>query len=136
MFWKGLCISQPLALCLAPGPGPGPQPWPPICVYRSWCPICIYRLCPLIFIYRPWLPICFYLPWPTILLPVCSLTLHISTLSFQFLFALAHNLYYRSGTWIYIYLIIVSTSSGSSNSSSSNLFGINNNKVNIPILVN
>ena len=50
--------------------------------------------------------------------------------------ALAYDLYYRSGAWICIYLIIGSSSSGSSNSSSSNLFGINNTNICMPILIN
>ena len=47
----GLCVSQPLALCLAPSPGPRPRP--PICIYRPWPSICIYR---------PWPPprVCIY----------------------------------------------------------------------------
>ena len=154
---------QPFAWLPDPGPGPqfvftgrGPnlqfvfigRPWPPICIYRPWHPICIYgtwppicikRPWPPICIYRPWLPICICRPWPTILLPFRSLSLHIPTLSPQFIFvftALAYDLYYRSGAWICIYLIIGS-SSGRSNSSSGNFFGKNNStNICVPILVN
>ena len=45
-------------------------------------------------------PICLYRPWPTILLPVRRLGLHVPTLSPQFVFvftALAYDLHYRSG---------------------------------------
>ena len=155
MCYMGLCIPWPFAwaptlpwpsaLTSAPIPCPWlpiciywPRPpismywsWPPICISRPWPPICIYKLWPQIFICRS---------WPTILLPVRALTLHIPTLSFQFVFVftvLAHDLYYRSGAWIRIYLIIGSSSSSSSGSSdsSSNFFGIDNVNISMPILV-
>ena len=158
-------FSGPQPFACPPDPGPGPQfvftgrgpnlqfvftgrPWPPICIYRPWHPICIYgtwpQICikrprPPICIHGPWFPICIYRPWPTILLPVRSLSLHIPTLSSQFIFvftALAYDLYYRSGAWICIYLIIDS-GSGRSNISSSNFFGKNNSTdICVPILVN
>ena len=106
-----------------------------ICIYQSLPPICIYWSWPLICIYKPWLPICIYRSWPTILLPVRSLSLHIPTLSPQFVFAftaLAYNLYYQSRS----YLIVGTSSSGSSNSSSSCFFGINNTNICMSILVN
>ena len=54
-----------------------------------------------------------------------------------YLMALAYDLYYWSGTWIYIYSFIDSSSTGSSNiSSSSNFFEIDNTNTSIPILVN
>ena len=114
---RSVCISRPPAFCLTPSPGSRP----PICVYRSWLPICIYR------------------PWPTILLLVRALSLHIPTLSPQFVFVftvLAYDLYYRSGAWICIYIIIGSRSSGSKNSISSNFFGTSNTNICMPILVN
>ena len=80
------------SLCLlALAPNCVYQPWPPICVYRPWSPIRIYR------------------PWPTILLPVRDLSLHIPTLSPQFVFAftaLAYDLYYRSGAWFAFTLLL------------------------------
>ena len=135
----GICISRPPTLCLAPGPGSGHRLWPPICIYRLWPPICIYRPWPPICICHPWLPICIYRPWPRILLPARGLSLHRATFSPQFVFvftALAHDLYYRFGTWICIYLIIGGSTSGSSNSSSSNFFGINNTNICMPSLAN
>ena len=90
------------------------------------------------FVYWPWSPVCIYWPSPTILLPARGLSLNILTLSPQFVFvfaALAHDLYYRSVTWICIYLIIGSNSSGSSNSCSSDFFGTNSTNICMPILV-
>ena len=136
-----VCISWPLALCLALGSGSGPwfqvtalapnlylvhvapnlylqtlapnvhlptlalnlylpaltpnlydQPWLSIFIYWLWSPICIYR---------PWPPICIYRSWSTILLLVRGPSLHIPTLTPQFVFlftALAYNLYYQSKT--------------------------------------
>ena len=120
----GVCISRTPVLFLAPSP----RPWPPICVYWPWPPVCIHQ---------PWPPIRIYRPWPTILLPVGGLSLHIPTLSPQFVFvftALAYDLYYQFGAWICIYLII--GSSGSNNSSSSNFFGTNNTSICMTILFN
>ena len=111
-IFMDVCISRPPAFGLAPGP----CPCLPNCIHQPWAPIYIYQ------------------PWPTILLPVRSLSLHILTLSPEFVFvfmALAYNLYYRSETWICIYLII-----GSSSSGSSNFFVINNANICMPILVN
>ena len=93
---------------------------PPNFYFLALAPICIHQ---------PWLRICIYGHWPTMLLPVRGLSLHVPTLTPQFVFvftALVYDLYYRSGTWICIYLIIGSSSSGSSNYSSSNFFGTNN----------
>ena len=137
-----LAVALTSNLYLSAGPGPPIciyRPWHPICIYGTWPPICIKRPWPPICIYRPWLPICICRPWPTILLPFRSLSLHIPTLSPQFIFvftALAYDLYYRSGAWICIYFIIGS-SSGRSNSSSSNFFGKNKStNICVPILVN
>ena len=85
-------------------------------------------------------PNLYYRLWPTILLPGHGLSLHIPTLSLQFIFiyimALAYDLYYRSGAWICIYFIIGSSSSGSYNSSSNNFFVIENTNICMLILVN
>ena len=123
-FLRGLSISRPPALCLAPGPDPGPDPWPPVRMYWPWPRICIYR---------PWPPICIYQPWLATLLPVRGLSFHIPTLSPQLVFVftvLDHDLYYRSGAWIWIYLII------GSSSNSSNIFRIDNINISMVILVN
>ena len=58
----------------------------PICIYQPWSPICIYRHWPPNCIYQPWLPICIHRHWSTILLPFQGLSLHIPTLSLQFIF--------------------------------------------------
>ena len=126
----------------AAGPLLGLRSWPslPVFIYRFWPLICIYRIWLPICISRPRLPICIYRLWPTILLPAHGLSLHIPTLSLQFIFiyitALAYDLYYRSGAWICIYFIIGSSSSGSYNSSSNNFFVIENTNICMPILVN
>ena len=107
--------SFPLPPALTLTPTPGPRPLPSVCIYRPWHPICIYR---------SWSPIFIYQPWSTTLLPVQALSLHIPSLSPQFVnvfTALTYNLYYRSGAWICIYHIF-GCSSGSSNSSSSDFF--------------
>ena len=120
-----------------------------VCI--SWSPalapnLCLPDLAPNLYllalapicIYQPWLPICIYRYWPIVLLLSRGLSLHVPTLSPQFVFvftALAYDLYYQSGAWICIYLIICSSSSGSSNSSSSNFFGTNNTSICMPILV-
>ena len=82
-------FAWPLALTLASDLSP--WPWSRICINRSLAPICNYQPC---------LPICIYRPWPTTLLQVRVLSLHIPTLSSQFVFVftvLAYNLYYWSG---------------------------------------
>ena len=68
-----------------------------------------------------------------------ALVLHIAILSPKFVFAftaLAYDLHYRFGAWIYIYIVIGnSSSSGSFNcNSGSNLFGIDNTNICMPIL--
>ena len=98
-----------------PAPGPRPMVLVPKLYLPALVPIWIYRC------------------WPTILLPMRGVSLHIPTLSPQFVFAftaLAHKLYYRPGAWIFIYLIIGSSSSGSSISRSSNFFGKDNTNAN------
>ena len=79
---------------LALAPGPCPRPWPSIYIYQPWLPPCVYRPWHQICIYQPWPPICIYQPWP----PACvypkfvfissarCLSLHIPTLSLQFVF--------------------------------------------------
>ena len=107
-----------------------PDTRPSICICRPWPPVCIYQL---------WLPIYNYPPRPKTLLPVRGLSLHIPTLSSQFVFvftALAYDLYYQSGAWICIYLIIGSSSSSGSSNSSSNFVGINSTNICMTILVN
>ena len=108
------------------------------CLDRS---VCISR--PPAFCLTPspgsWAPICVYRSWPTILLLVRALSLHIPTLSPQFVFVftvLTYDLYYRSGAWICIYIIIGSSSSGSRNSISSDFFGTSNTNICMLILVN
>ena len=54
-----------------------PDTRPSICICRPWPPVCIYQL---------WLPIYNYPPRPKTLLPVRGLSLHIPTLSSQFVF--------------------------------------------------
>ena len=120
----------------APGRLFSSRPWscPSALVPNLYLPVLVPNC-----IYRPWPPISIYQPWPTILVPVRGLTLHIPTLSHQFVFvftSLAHDLLYRSGAWICIYRINGSSSIGSSNSSSSNFFGIDNTNIIISILVN
>ena len=130
----GVCISRPLALCLAFGPGPQ------FCVYQFWPPICIYRTWPQFvftgpgsqFVFTgPSLQFCYQSGAWVCICQTCLLNLYLYLPPY-----LAYDLYYRSRAWIYIYLIIGSSSSGSSKTSSSNFFGTNNTNICMPILVN
>ena len=66
MMEKGICISRPPALCLAPSPGPGPRPRTPALALNLY----LLALAPNL-----------YLPAQS------GLSLHIPTLSPQFVFA-------------------------------------------------
>ena len=87
---KGICISRPPALCLAPGPGPqfvftslGPQLYLPGLATNLYLPALAPNL------YLPALAPNLYLPAlaPNLYLPAQpGLSLHIPTLSPQFLF--------------------------------------------------
>ena len=142
---KGICISRPPALCLAPAPGPGHQflftgpglqfvftgPGPqfvftgpgPKFVFTGPGPQFVFTgpgpnfYLPALFSSKPGLADTNLVP------PICIYwpwpTIFITVL------------------WICIYLLIYSSSSGSSNiNNSSNFLGLDNTHISMPILVN
>ena len=123
----GLCIYRPLDLT-------------PNLYLAVLGPICIYQPGPQFMFTNPGPKFVFTSHTLKNFLPARGLSLHMLTLTSQFVFvfrALAYHFYYQSRVWTCIYLITDRSSNGSScHSSSSNFFVIDKTNINMPILVN